>query len=281
MAARLPKLAPPMHDTSKPREGAFHTQGNWTREQTILAFYFYCQTPFGQLHGKNKKIIELAAIIGRTPGALAMKCVNIANIDPAIRESGRAGLSNASALDREIWTEFHTNWDGLVTEAEGLLAHSRDDRGVPSSSGSDDFAEIDFTGATRLALVKQRVGQAFFRKSVLTSYGGKCCVSGVSDRRFLVASHIVAWNEDAAIRLHPGNGLCLSAIHDKAFDCHLFSLTNDHRIILSSQLRRTPDDFLREVFGPMDGKKIVLPEKFVPEVAFIQRHREKMQELER
>lgn len=48
------------------------------------------------------------------------------------------------------------------------------------------------------------------------------CVSGVSDARFLVASHIVAWKEDASIRLNPANGLCLSTIHDKAFDNHLF-----------------------------------------------------------
>lgn len=265
-----------MSEVAKPREGAFCSTGNWTREQTILAFHFYCQTPFGQLHAKNKKIIELAALIGRTPGALAMKCVNIASIDPAIRESGRAGLSNASALDREIWEEFHADWDGLVEQAEALRAFLLRESQTPQTQLGDEYAGMDFTGETRLALVKQRVKQAFFRRSVLSSYGGKCCISGVSDGRFLVASHIVAWKDDASIRLNPANGLCLSTIHDKAFDNHLFALTDDHRIVLSKQLREAKDQFLRDVFWKLEGTQIALPERFVPELAFITRHREMM-----
>src|SRR3546814_14277203 len=89
-----------MQDAIKPSVNAFSAKGNWTREQTPLAFQFYCETPFGQLHGRNKKVIELAGLIGRTPDAVAMKCVNIASLDPKVRARGRSGLSNASALDR-------------------------------------------------------------------------------------------------------------------------------------------------------------------------------------
>jgi predicted restriction endonuclease len=95
----------------------------------------------------------------------------------------------------------------------------------------------------------------------------------VSDGRFLIASHIVAWKDDPSIRLHPGNGLCLSAIHDKAFDSHLFSLTDDYRVVLSESLKSTQDRFLREVFWPIDGSGISLPHKFVPEIEFVTRHR--------
>ena len=273
---RLFKPGQTMDEVARPRQGAFGSKGNWTREQTILAFHFYCQTPFGQLHAKNKKIIELAALIGRTPGALAMKCVNIASIDPAIRESGRAGLSNASALDREVWEEFHANWDGLVEQAESLRTFLLQEREIPQAQAEGE--SVDFTGETRIALVKQRVKQAFFRRSVLSSYGGKCCISGVSDSRFLVASHIVAWKDDASNRLNPANGLCLSAIHDKAFDNHLFSLSDDHRIILSQSLRATRDQFLRDVFWKLDDTRIELPERFVPDIALVARHRNSMQE---
>ena len=68
----------------------------------------------------------------------------------------------------------------------------------------------------------------------------------------------------------------MSSIHDRAFDSHLFSLTNDKRILLSEQLKKTNDEFLRQVFWPIDDRKIALPEKFCPEIAFISRHREKM-----
>ena len=260
-----------------PGKRAFKRSGNWTREQLLLAFHFYCQTPFGQFHSKNKNVINLAELIGRSPGAVAMKCVNFASLDPAIRDSGRSGLSNASALDRVIWNEFHSNWESLVEECEALQTHLlRDkDHHLPSQIEAD-LTNIDFTGEVRESLVKQRLKQAFFRKSVLSSYGEKCCISGVSDKRFLVASHIVAWKDDASIRLHPGNGLCLSAIHDRAFDKHLFSLTNDHRVLLSEPLKRTKDEFLRQVFWPTEDKQITLPEKFVPEASFVERHRQIM-----
>ncbi len=249
----------------------------WTPEQLKLGFHLYCQLPFGKLHSRNPEIIELARLIGRTPSAVAMKLVNFASLDPAITSSGRRGLGNATQADRDVWDEFHANWDGLVEQSASLRI---------SLSGNDDAqeslitdaldAEQDFTGEIRIAPARQRIKQNFFRRAVLSSYGEKCCVSGVSDRRFLVASHIVAWSEDASIRLHPGNGLCLSAIHDKAFDSHLFSLTDDYRVVLSEQFKQTRDDFLRQIFWPVDGLQIRLPERFRPETEFLRRHRDRM-----
>lgn len=266
----------------RPPKDAFTASPKWSREQTLLAFQFYCETPFGLLHGRNKEVIRLAELIGRTPDALAMKCVNIASLDPKIRSSGRTGLSNASALDREIWNEFHADWDGLVEECEALRSHLLTERGLGIVRQDEDESagRPDFSGETRVALAKQRVKQAFFRRAVLSGYGSKCCISGVSDRRFLVASHIVPWKDDPSIRLHPGNGLCLSTIHDRAFDNHLFSLTDDCRITLSTQLKSTKDEFLRQVFWPADNLLISLPDKFMPELDFIRRHRQAMNEAE-
>ena len=267
-----------MNEILKPPPEAFTASPKWSREQTLLAFQFYCETPFGQLHGRNKKIVKLANLIGRTPDALAMKCVNIASLDPKIRDSGRTGLSNVSALDREVWREFHANWDGLLDECEALLAYLLIERGKDATlqADVDPAVEPDFSGETRVALGKRRVKQDFFRRAVLSGYRNKCCISGVSDVRLLVASHIVPWSEDSSIRLHPGNGLCLSAIHDKAFDNHLFSLTDDHRIVLSAQLKSTKDTFLQSVFWSLEDTSISLPEKFVPESDFLARHRTRM-----
>jgi hypothetical protein len=262
------------------REGAFPAKGNWTIEQTKLAFHFYCQTPFGKLHGRNPDVIALASLLNRTPDALAMKCCNIASIDPAMKARGVAGLGNASALDRNVWNDFHANWDALALECEDLIGTLRVQQLQPSTDPELTDAEADvaqdFSGETRNALVKLRVKQAFFRRAVLSGYRYRCCITGISDLRLLVASHIVPWRDDAAIRLHPGNGLCLSALHDKAFDHHLFSLTDDHRIVLSRGLENTNDEFLREVFHPISDRKIELPERFVPDVSFVQRHRECM-----
>jgi hypothetical protein len=96
------------------------TSGRWTKEQLKLAFHLYCQLPFGRLHSRNPEIIQLATLIGRTPSAVAMKLVNFASLDPAIVNSGRSGLGNASALDKEVWEEFHADWEKLAVECEQL-----------------------------------------------------------------------------------------------------------------------------------------------------------------
>lgn len=270
-----------MVDTPEVPANAF-TGKNWSREQLKLAFYFYCQTPFGQLHGKNPKVVALAQIIGRTPSALAMKCVNFASLDPAIRDSGRSGLSNASQLDRETWDEFHADWERLAIECAQLYHYLEHEHGVrstpPDDAEANDFDLTDYTGETRKALVALRMKQGFFRRAVLSSYHGRCCISGVSDPRLLVASHIVPWREDRSNRLNPSNGLCLSSIHDKAFDSYLFSLTDDCRVVLSDHIKRSKDAFLQEVFWPIEGCSIALPERFRPEASFVRKHREKMRE---
>jgi predicted restriction endonuclease len=54
-------------------------------------------------------------------------------------------------------------------------------------------------------------------------------MSGTAEPRLLIASHIVSCNQDKASRLNPGSGLCLSALHERAFDQHLIRLTDSAR----------------------------------------------------
>lgn len=255
---------------------AFSSSGNWTKEQLKLAFQYYCQTPFGKLHSRNPEIIELASLIGRTPSALAMKLVNFASLDPSITSTGRKGLTGASNLDREIWDEFHADWERLAVECEKLRQHliQGDATAIGASVETDDNIAIeDFAGETRRAFVEQRIKQTFFRRAVLSSYRGRCCISGVSESRLLVASHIVPWSKDKTNRLNPSNGLCLSAIHDKAFDTGLITLSDDLRVILSDELRRRNEVFIKNVFLPIEDQMIEAPERFAPSIEFLSYHR--------
>jgi len=252
------------------------SSGRWTKEQVKLAFHLYCQLPFGRIHGRNPEIVSLAELIGRTPDAVAMKMLNIASLDPAVTSTGRAALGNASALDREVWEEFHSDWEALATESAMLRQHLCAQRGQPNPLGLDEVERDDlddFTGETRQVLATQRIKQHFFRRAVLSSYQARCCISGLADPRLLIASHIVPWSKDKANRLNPSNGLCLSALHDKAFDKGLITLSDDLRVLLSRELRGCNDVFVKEVFLPVQGRKIELPARFAPSVEFIARHR--------
>jgi predicted restriction endonuclease len=252
------------------------TTNRWTKEQLKLAFHLYCQLPFGRLHSKNPEIIQLAKLIGRTPGAVAMKLVNFASLDPAITSTGRAGLGNAGSIDKEVWAEFHADWEKLALECTQLYAQLRKNAGTEAVVELDVTEQEglqDFTGETKRVMTEQRVKQHFFRRAVLSSYRGRCCLSGLSDTRLLTASHIVPWSSDKTNRLNPSNGLCLSAIHDKAFDRGLITISDDYEVMLSEQLKRNDDAFVAQIFLPLEGRRIELPEKFIPSIAFIKRHR--------
>lgn len=251
------------------------TTSRWTKEQLKLAFHLYCQLPFGKLDMRTPEVIKLAMLIGRTPGAVAMKLSNFASLDPAITGTGRKGLEGASNLDREMWAEFHADWEKLAVESETLrrnLEHSNTD----AYDAEDQLALDDYSGETKQVIVEQRIKQNFFRRAVLSSYRGRCCMSGLSDARLLIASHIVPWSKDKANRLNPSNGLCLSAIHDRAFDKGLITLTDDFKIIVSEELKSKNEPFVIDVLLPLNGRTIEQPERFAPQAEFIAWHRNKL-----
>lgn len=251
------------------------TSIRWSKEQVKLGFNLYCQLPFGKLHSRNPEIIGLASLIGRTPSAVAMKLCNIASLDPAITSTGRSGLKGASALDREVWDEFHADWDRLALDCLHIHEQLRVEKGLPDDEPAGAVLEDidDFTGETRRVVTEQRIRQQFFRRAVLSSYHGRCCMSGLSDARLLIASHIVPWSKDKNNRLNPRNGLCLSALHDKAFDRGLIALDDDFCVILSKELEQQNESFVQQFFHPLAGKQITLPERFVPDDSFLKLHR--------
>jgi predicted restriction endonuclease len=197
-----------------------------------------------------------------------MKMLNIASIDPAITSTGRVGLGNASTLDYEVWDEFHSDWERLAIESKSYREQLAQNIVEDMTQEDDDLLPEDFTGETRQVLTTQRIKQHFFRRAVLSGYRGRCCMSGLSEPRLLIASHIVPWSKDKANRLNPSNGLCLSAIHDRAFDKGLVSLSDDFKIIISEELQRRDELFVREVLLPLEGRTIEMPERFLPQVEF-------------
>ena len=252
---------------------------NWTRQQTLAALHIYFQLPFGQLHRGQPKIKQIAQWIGRTPSSVALKLVNLASLDPQIVATGRAGMRNASKLDQAIWQELQNNWDAVALEAAAEYETLATHHGLPANVDViDELPEIleIAVGKTRLATVEVRVNQARFRKAILASYNATCCISGLQHEKLVIASHIVPWSEDKQNRLNPHNGLCLSALHDKAYDQGLITVMPDYTVRVSKALMiKDANNFLAASLASLHGWPIKLPQKFIPEKAFLAAHARK------
>jgi putative restriction endonuclease len=254
---------------------------NWSRGQLLIAFNLYCQMPFGKMHSKNPDIVRFAEFIGRTPSALAMKLTNIASLDPAITSSGRRGLAGASAADRAMWNEMQQDWEHFTLESQAaidtLVADTRLELIEPLATEallySEEEHDYDYSAESRTSQTQIRIGQQFFRRSVISAYQGRCCITGLTESKLLVASHIIPWRTDKANRLNPRNGLCLSTLHDRAFDQGLFTLTTDFKIRTSQRVKAMANNiFAADWLVRLEGLAIELPEKFSPLEEFVDWH---------
>ena len=210
--------------------------------------------------------------------------MRLASLDPLITASGRSGLKGALKLDRAVCAEQAENWDAVAEEAarayEALaLAHGLSAaraEGLEDNTGGaeSDEPEVPGEGRSRQAWVSVRLNQARFRRAVLASYGQRCCITGLSEPRLLVASHVVPWAEDTRNRLNPHNGLRLSALHDRAFDQGLITITpGSLQVRVSERLRATVrDGFGLRALVELDGMPIRPPERYRPSDEFLGWH---------
>ena len=247
----------------------------WSRDETLVALGLYLQLPYGKLDHRNKEIVKIAKALNRTPSSLSMKMCNIGRLDPSLREKGKLALGHGAKLEHEIWDEFEGRHEELIQSYESI---------VTSLVGGKNICEDDASiktppGLDGVRLQKYRVNQSFFRRSVLASYNECCCVTGISDSRLLVASHIKPWAEceTGNERTDACNGLCLSPLYDKAFDIGLFTLDEDYKIILSKSLReRLSHEVYVENFLKYEHGAIKLPLRCVPSQSFLEYHRTKI-----
>ena len=238
-----------------------------------MAFALYCRTPFGRLHARNPDIIRTANAIRRTPSALAMKLVNIASLDPAITAAGLRGLKNASSTDRTMWEEMQNDWERFAVEAHNATQEA-EAISDPAGSATRHAPTETPTGEDRPTQATVRIGQTFFRSAVLSAYIERCCITGLAIPTLLVASHIVPWRIDKSNRVNPRNGLLLSALHDKAFDLGLITISADLTVQVSRKHSTEGDDFFSTAIEMYDGRPIYRPERFSPDAQFLSYHRE-------
>jgi putative restriction endonuclease len=189
---------------------------------------------------------------------------------------GVQGLKGISKADRQIWQEFEDNWTELALESEERLQVLL---GVINEQ-QEDFTRLDFSEKIKTeneAIRKVRIGQNFFRKTILALYNYRCCITGNPIPLLLTASHILPWSQFPEQRLNPHNGLCLARTHDTAFDRGLISFDEDLRLIIGHEIEKKAQDQGSETlalnFINYRGKTLNVPARFSPDLDFLNYHR--------
>lgn len=242
----------------------------WTRDELILALALYFQLPFGRLNRGTPEVKELGRLINRTDNSAAMRLTNFAACDPYITNSGRKGLTSGIGICKPIFDEFKNDRERLYELAAEIKARLQS-KTIEEQLG---IKPRELEGEDRERVIKQRVNQDAFRQMILNNYNSTCAVTGINDSRLLIASHIIPWSDNKTTRLNPENGICLSALFDKAFDRGLMTIRPDDLTVMYSKslIESLTRDAFQSHFANFENIQIILPEEHNPNPLFLEYH---------
>ncbi|WP_397589348.1 HNH endonuclease [Sphingorhabdus sp.] len=137
----------------------------------------------------------------------------------------------SEAFAKTILTRMGVTLDPTLISDEAIAADTAEEQAQTAIQGRTDI------GATQKAqMILARRGQGIFRANVRLNEKA-CRVTGVTDPRFLIASHIKPWRlSDDREKLDGCNGLLLSPHIDRLFDKGYISFDDDGAILKSTKL---------------------------------------------
>lgn len=233
----------------------------------------------GQLQGSNGLIIQIddfhiERLKKRQKMTIAQRIRQLESEGTSEVEKSESCQANPSSAGPSEGNT--TDADEGNTSGEELTTTSPSDT-EPEPELEEVKREIDeecanLEGQDVDAVVKRRVGQGIFRDLLLDRFDGACCMTGLTNVRLLIASHIVPWSKSTgAQKLDPENGLLLSVSMDALFDKGLISFSSNGRILVGHDL----DSHAMKILG-LEGD-FALPEKILTDARKenLKKHRER------
>jgi putative restriction endonuclease len=252
---------------------------NWSRAEFMVVMNLYTKIPYGQFSAKNTEVKKVANLLNRTPDAVSIKLVHFANLDPYHKPRLSGGFDNPGKPATAIYNEFAANWDEMLYESEVLLAQFQEKTIEENYFTPTELKELRLPnlenkqGLDVERIVKQRVHQNLFRAVILGNYANTCAVCKLDLPELMTASHILKWSDSQTERLNPENGICLCGLHDIAFEKGLLRIQADYTINISTKINDLTDkESAENYFLRYHEKSIILPQKSVPNPAFLQTH---------
>ncbi|WP_373497537.1 HNH endonuclease [Aquiflexum sp.] len=112
--------------------------------------------------------------------------------------------------------------------------------GIPGKVVAPEIERVisdpKLTSTEKQSIILSRRGQGQFRENLVKLWGS-CSISGYTDFRLLVASHIKPWSKsDNYERIDKYNGLLILPTYDKLFDLGFIGFNPNGNICVSKEL---------------------------------------------
>lgn len=151
---------------------------------------------------------------------------------PLVESQENADSSDSSPSDTESAGE---KGQGIEQDLAFRKASYQSELDEVASQINREYANKP--GADVDAIAKRRVGQGPFRNLLEAIFGSVCCVSGLRNRRLLIASHIMRWSKASPVeKTDHNNGLLLSVSWDAVFDKGFVSFDDNGTLMCSEML---------------------------------------------
>lgn len=228
-----------------------------------------------QLNGKSIYEISDISIIESLEGFIKLEVAKMKNNEKNIFDYGHPNqrsypLKNfCSAALKSL--KNYIQYEQEIKAADAIVEQENN----PKQISKQLVAHFDLTkeGKDEVARIKIRKGQDYFRRMILANYGLHCALTGIDLPQLLLASHIIPWSENKKERLNPCNGICLSALYDRAFDQGLIGFDSNYRTVLSTHIRENEGkDYYEKYFKPISGRQLTMPSMYKPDTKFLEWH---------
>lgn len=227
------------------------------------------------LNGKSLYEISDIKTIEALENLVKIEVTKMRNNDKSIFDYGRPNqrsypLKNfCSAALKSL--KNYIQFEHEVNEADVIVSREKDPQCI--SKCLIEYFDLTKEGSDIISQVKRRKGQNYFRRMVLANYDGHCALTGIDIPQLLFASHIIPWSDNKKERLNPCNGICLSALYDRAFDQGLIGFDLHYRTILSTRIKESEGKvYYDKYFASIANKKLTMPSVYKPDIRFLEWH---------
>jgi hypothetical protein len=174
-----------------------------------------------------------------TPFRLCRKKEVVADLNNVPEEIWHKGYNMFRQWDMKEFISEEEFINILLTKTQHKVIYSPNQYPLYTKESSSKYNiqnDLKITKTEKEMIIKGRIKQGRFRELLLHKYNG-CCLCGIEDSNFLIASHIKPWSEsNSEERLDIENGFIFCVHHDALFDKGYISFDDNGDIIISNHL---------------------------------------------